>query len=161
MCSRESIRLVLDSLAQAAAGNRESLETLMLGSVCAGFVINHTGTIMVHGMGYPLTINYGLHHGTANALLLPYVLGFLARNGYGEEIKALGETLSPGTIRALARAAGLPTTLEEIGVKEEDLDRLAEEAALGCERSFRNMKRAFPTGDLRKVLGRAWRGAPD
>ena len=52
--------------------NSEYLEKIFLASLLAGFVINKTGTIIVHGMGYALTIKYGTHHGTANALLLPY-----------------------------------------------------------------------------------------
>jgi len=160
MYSRTSIRLVTESLVRATAGEKESLTNLMLGSLCAGFVINHTGTIMVHGMGYALTINYGIHHGTANALLLPYVLAFLSQHGYKEKIASLGETASFTTLRSLLRATGLPLTLAEAGVKQESLAQLAKEAATGCERSFKNMQSPFTPNELKNILFHAWSGTP-
>lgn len=49
-------------------------ETLLLASSLAGMAISHTGTIIVHSMGYMLTYYKGVPHGRANALLLPAFL---------------------------------------------------------------------------------------
>ncbi len=46
-------------------------ETLLLASCLAGMAIAHTGTVVVHSMGYPLTYFKNVPHGRANALLLP------------------------------------------------------------------------------------------
>lgn len=46
-------------------------ETLLLASSLAGMAIAHTGTVVVHSMGYLLTYHKGVPHGRANAVLLP------------------------------------------------------------------------------------------
>ena len=46
-------------------------ETLLLASCLAGMAISHTGTVVVHSMGYMLTYYKNVPHGRANALLLP------------------------------------------------------------------------------------------
>jgi alcohol dehydrogenase class IV len=46
-------------------------------STLAGFVILHTGTTFLHAMGYYLTNVKNIHHGKANALLLPKYIKML------------------------------------------------------------------------------------
>ena len=46
-------------------------EKLLLVSSIAGMVISQTGTSLPHGMGYPLTYEKGVPHGTANGILYP------------------------------------------------------------------------------------------
>ena len=43
---------------------------LLYGSMLAGTVISHTGTTIIHSMGYPLTYYKDIPHGRANGLLL-------------------------------------------------------------------------------------------
>ncbi len=50
-------------------------ERLFLASSLAGMAIAHTGTVVVHSMGYLLTYYKDVPHGRANALLLP---GFIS-----------------------------------------------------------------------------------
>ncbi|MCM8815397.1 MAG: iron-containing alcohol dehydrogenase, partial [Candidatus Omnitrophica bacterium] len=56
--SRESIKLIKENIAEASKQSIEHSEKVFLGSLYAGFVINHTGTIFIHGMAYGLTIRY-------------------------------------------------------------------------------------------------------
>ncbi len=42
----------------------------------AGIVISHTGTTMVHAMGYHLTLEYGVSHGRANAAVIAHGLRY-------------------------------------------------------------------------------------
>lgn len=49
----------------------EVREKLLLASTLAGMVISQTGTSLPHGMGYPLTYEKGVPHGTANGILYP------------------------------------------------------------------------------------------
>ncbi len=55
----------------------ESREALLYASMLAGIVIAHTGTTIVHAMGYPLTYYRNIDHGRANGLLLYEYLKFL------------------------------------------------------------------------------------
>jgi alcohol dehydrogenase class IV len=50
----------------------------------AGIVIAHTGTTIVHAMGYPLTYYRDIDHGRANGLLMYEFLKFV--NGSSEKV---------------------------------------------------------------------------
>ncbi|HON04997.1 MAG TPA: iron-containing alcohol dehydrogenase [bacterium] len=139
--SREAITLIFDNIEKAVQQRKiEYLSNLLLGSLYAGFVINHTGTIVVHGMAYGLTIRYQLHHGTANAICLPYALEFLKNHGYEEEIHDLEKIFSIDSLFDINKKIGIPVHLSELGIQREDVDVLAEMAVIGNERAFRNMK---------------------
>lgn len=48
----------------------DTREKLLYAAMLGGMVISHTGTTIVHGMGYNLTYFKGLPHGKANGLLM-------------------------------------------------------------------------------------------
>lgn len=57
--------------------NKDSLELrtgLSFGSMTAGYVISHTGTVLPHSLGYGLTSEYGIKHGLATFLFIIPVL---------------------------------------------------------------------------------------
>jgi len=61
--SQEAIKIIRESLLLLLKRKTLPLrEKLSLASLYAGIVINHTGTIIVHGMRYPLTLDYGVQH---------------------------------------------------------------------------------------------------
>jgi len=51
-------------------------EKLLYMSMLGGMVISHTGTTIVHGLGYPLTYYKGIPHGRANGMLMAEYLKF-------------------------------------------------------------------------------------
>jgi len=51
-------------------------EKLMYASCLGGIAISHTGTTLIHAMGYSLTYFKGLSHGRANAMLMAEYLNF-------------------------------------------------------------------------------------
>ncbi|BAI80610.1 alcohol dehydrogenase, class IV [Deferribacter desulfuricans SSM1] len=57
--------------------DKEHLKLLLYSSTIAGTVIMHTATTLLHAMGYYLTNNKNIHHGTANFLLLPVYMKML------------------------------------------------------------------------------------
>ncbi|MGZ6161776.1 MAG: iron-containing alcohol dehydrogenase [Myxococcaceae bacterium] len=92
-----------------------------------------------HALAHALTPIAGLHHGLANAVVLPSVMAFnrdavrarLARVAIamGEPTGALEDVLAGVAIdrvRRLVADVGLPTRLSQAGVKEQDLPRVAE-----------------------------------
>ncbi len=80
------IRQCLSSLSPSPTvndNNRISIdirEKLLYASMLAGVVIAHTGTTVVHPMGYCLTYFKNLDHGRANGLILPSFLRFVAKH---------------------------------------------------------------------------------
>ena len=95
------------------------------------------------GMAHPLSAFYDTPHGVANAVLLPYVMEFNASHT-GEKFREIARAMgvrgvdemtqeeyrraAVDAVRQLSKDVGIPQTLKEIGVKEEDLDALAEAA---------------------------------
>lgn len=69
----EACRIVREWLPRAVAdGTDLEARSRMLYAAClTGCVISQSGTTLVHGLGYYLTLEFGIAHGLANALLLP------------------------------------------------------------------------------------------
>ena len=99
----------------------------------------------VHALAYPLGGNYHITHGLSNSLVLPHVLRFnapVAADLYAEIApliipnKILPEDAIARTelladhFLALASDLGLQTTLREMNIPEDDLQKLAEESML-------------------------------
>lgn len=116
---------------------------MALAQYIAGMGFSNVGLGIVHSMAHPLGAFYDTPHGVANALLLPYVMEFnapAAGQKYQEIALAMGlGSLDHGSggdltrvvidaVRQLSRDIGIPQKLNEIGVKKEDLEKLAEAA---------------------------------
>lgn len=108
----------------------------------AGMGFSNVGLGLVHGMAHPLGAFYDIPHGVANALLLPYVMQYNMESSlvkFGDVARAMGvDTAGMDTrqaaqaavdaVRALAVRVGIPQRLSSLGVREEDLPRLAASA---------------------------------
>lgn len=111
--------------------------TDMLKAAMMGAVAFQKGLGACHSLAHPLSTEFGLHHGLANALCLPAVLDFnrvIIPERIAEIAHQLGVrgddqgTLSfecAGAVRALRRSIGLPSNLRSQGIEESDLPRLA------------------------------------
>ncbi|MCM8818830.1 MAG: iron-containing alcohol dehydrogenase [Candidatus Omnitrophica bacterium] len=153
----ESLKLLSENLKKAIEGDKEAKEKIFLASTLAGYAINKTGTIIVHGIGYSLTIKYGTHHGTANALFLPYVLEFMKENGYVEEIKEMEKTIgNTSELKNFISKIGLPVKLREIGAEERDIEELVELSIKGCERAMKRMKFVLNKESFLKIITSAF-----
>lgn len=72
------MEIILSTFASGADTNKdETLLNFLYGSTLGGIVILHTATTLMHALGYWLTNEKKIHHGTANAILLPYYLEML------------------------------------------------------------------------------------
>jgi lactaldehyde reductase len=108
----------------------------------AGMAFSNVGLGVVHGMAHPMGSLFDIPHGVANAMLLPTIMEFNApvcRDKYVEIAKAMnaykeGMTKEEAAdaackaVRDLAIEVGIPQHLTEIGIKEEDIPALAEQA---------------------------------
>lgn len=117
----------------------EAREGMAVAQYIAGMGFSNVGLGLVHGMAHPLGAFYDIPHGVANALLLPYVMQYnmestLAK--FGDIARAMGvDTVGMNprqaaqaavdAVRALALRVGIPQRLSALGVREEDLPRLA------------------------------------
>ena len=122
--------------------DKESLDNVAYGQYIAGMGFSNVGLGIVHSMAHSLGAYYDTPHGLANAILLPYVLKFngkvcpeLFKNMAGAlnlEIDGLADNEIVDKfvmeIRRIAENIGIPKTLKEIGIKKEDLEKLANQA---------------------------------
>ncbi len=138
-----AIKIIARSLRAAVQNDPQGREDMALGQYVTGMAFSNVGLGVVHGMAHPLSAFYDTPHGVANAVLLPYVMEFnkeYTGEKFREIARAMGvegvDGMTPETYRAAAIGAvrrlsldiGIPQTLSEIGVKEEDLPDLARAA---------------------------------
>ena len=140
--SREAWRLLINNYERVLTHptDIESRSAMQLGACYAGVAIEQSMLGATHACANPLTAQYGINHGTAISVLLPHVVRWNAStvsSDYLEMLALVGESTkgdTPGSLLAsllerLARAAKLPVSLKELGVPQEELGGLAEEAA--------------------------------
>jgi len=73
-----SMEIIMSTFAEGAVTTQdETLVNFLYGSTLAGITILHTSTTIMHALGYWMTNEKGIHHGTANAILMPYYLEML------------------------------------------------------------------------------------
>ncbi len=120
----------------------EAREGMAVAQYIAGMGFSNVGLGLVHGMAHPLGAFYDIPHGVANALLLPYVMQYNMESSlakFGDIARAMGVDtagMNPrqaaqaavDAVRALALRVGIPQRLSALGVREEDLPRLAASA---------------------------------
>ncbi|WP_333861801.1 iron-containing alcohol dehydrogenase [Clostridium sp.] len=119
----------------------EAREQMMYANIMAGFAFNNAGLGLVHAMTHQIGGFYQQIHGICNTVILPYVIEFNSSSIPEEKIftlcRAMGETaLNPKEalckikykLQALSKELCIPLTLKDMGVKEEDLQFLSNNA---------------------------------
>jgi alcohol dehydrogenase len=142
-----AIELIGQNLVNASKGDEDSLYEMLVASSMAGIGFHDAGLGAVHALANTLGAHFGVHHGTANALFLPYVMDFnlsAAPARFARIATALGVDTSGLTVEdaALAAAAavhklaadtGVPTKLSEVGVSEDAIEKLAQDALVQAD----------------------------
>lgn len=118
----------------------EARGAMQLGAYWAGVAIENSMLGATHACANPLTANYNTEHGVAIGLMLPHVVrwnGSVVGHRYDQLLKQISGTSDRGDpVEALARRleellaiGGMTRGLKAAGVPENDLPRLAEDAA--------------------------------
>lgn len=169
----EASRLVFRYLPAAFrdGSDREAREKLHYAQALAGLAFTNAFLGIVHSMAHNVGAQFGIPHGRANAILLPYVIEYNASDAaplYARIAETLGladegdSTLRLiEAIRDLQRQVGIPTSLREAGVSEADfrtrLDDIADNAyADPCTGA--NPRHTSPH-DIRWLYQRAYEGS--
>lgn len=140
----EAIRMINKHLRTAVYDptNPVGRHGMAVAQYVAGMAFSNVGLGVVHGMAHPMGSLFDIPHGVANALLLPTVMEFnkpvcidkyveiaKAMDAYKEGMtKAEAAQAACDAVRALAIEVGIPQHLSEIGIKEEDIKALADQA---------------------------------
>lgn len=129
---------------EKAANDKDNIavEKMAYAQYIAGMGFSNVGLGIVHSMAHSLGAFFDTPHGIANALLLPHVLRFngevcpdLFRNmgkAFGLNMKGLSDKEAVEevveAVQELSRRLGVPQHLRDIGIPEEMLLALAEQA---------------------------------
>ena len=154
--SREAFRLLESSFAKVLddPDDIEARSAMQLGASYAGMAIESSMLGASHALANPLTAEYGISHGQAVGLMLPYVIrynGEVHSDWYGELSALLGRSQSEtmhgellngefsengkstdklsNYVQNVVSKAGLKIKLSECGVDKNRLSHLANEAA--------------------------------
>jgi alcohol dehydrogenase class IV len=115
--------------------DREARNNMMMASMMAGIGFPNSGLGAVHGLSLPLGGHYGIPHGIANAIMLPYVMEFnldSCRGRFSEIAAALdtGSDEPESSIKyifSLLETLKIPT-LNSYPVAENDLEKVSIDA---------------------------------
>ena len=139
-----AIKLVFRHLKEAVQKKSlDPLEGMAIASLEAGAAFSNAILGAVHALAHPLGGLYDMHHGLANAILLPVVLKknlehaqdkyALVANAMGIDTrgktKAEAASQVPHQIESLINMLHIPSKLSQVGVKREDIPALARDAA--------------------------------
>lgn len=168
----EICRLVKRWLPRAAHApdDLEARAQMLQAAMLSGCVIAQSGTTLVHGAGYYLTLEFGVAHGLANALLLPPVFYHNARSEPGK-VAALAQALGrpagedpaeagAGVVNALHELfedLGVSPAARDAGVVEERLRWCAEDL-YGDPYRFKNQVGDFTVDDVYQIFEDAYFG---
>lgn len=144
------IKLCAEHLPRLAKDPRDlEARTGMMMASMMGAIAFQKGLGAAHSLAHPLSSEFGMHHGTANAVVLPAVLEFnqAAADTRLREVAAIlnGASAAQG-IRKLNELLGIKPRLQDYGIPAESLEMLAAKAIEdGCHV---NNPRPCTIGDL-------------
>ena len=136
-----AIQLIGENLRLAVANDYElaATENMLVASMLAGMAFAQTRLGNVHAMSHPVGAQFGVHHGLANAILLPYVMEFNLTtrldkfaniaNALGADTDGLDEReaaqLAVDAVWNLNQDLAIPNKLGEVGVKKSGIRALS------------------------------------
>ena len=140
----DAVKIIFEYLPRAVKNGQdiEAREQMVYAIFLGGIAFSNAGLGNVHAMAHQLGGVYDLPHGVCNAMLLPHVEEVNAKH-VPEKFVAIAKVLDYDVkgksadecaayvierIKELSKEVGIPQTLEELGVKDIDLDLLADNA---------------------------------
>jgi alcohol dehydrogenase class IV len=166
-----AVQHIAPNLLAAQRDEPHARAAVAYGSLCAGLAFGTAGTAAAHALQYPIGARTHTPHGLGTGLLLAYVMQF-NRPARVAELAAIGRAMNASdehedderaadaaiaAVAELAGALGIPASLAELGITEDELPDLAD-AALGVSRLIINNPRELREPDLVEILRAAWRG---
>jgi len=144
MYELQAIKMIAEHLPTAVEEptNPVGREGMALAQYIAAQAFSNVGLGLVHGMAHPMGSLFDVPHGVANALLLPTIMEWnmpCCIEKYGVIARTMGVDTAGMTdkeaaqaacdaVKALAVRVGIPQHLSELGIKESDIEALAQQA---------------------------------
>jgi alcohol dehydrogenase class IV len=165
--AREALGLLSANIREVCrnGGNREARQAMLVGSMLAGMAFANAPVAAVHALAYPVGARFHVAHGLSNSLVLPEVLRFnatVAKPLYAElasivvpDARGDADARTAALVTYFATLAadlGLPTRLREVGIRQEHIGQLAEDA-MKQTRLLVNNPREVTLRDASEIYG--------
>jgi maleylacetate reductase len=159
LMAEEGIRALGAAFPRIAADPKgvEGRSDALYGAWLCGTVLAGTEMALHHKLCHVLGGSFDLPHAETHCVILPHVVAFNAAavpQAMACASRALGGADPAGRLFDLARDAGAPTALRDIGMPESGLDRAAD---LAVANPYWN-PRPFGGDEIRALLDDAWHG---
>ncbi|WP_297417248.1 iron-containing alcohol dehydrogenase [Clostridium sp.] len=153
------IKLLADNLIKVYndPSNLEAWENVTLASTLGGMVIGVAGVTAPHGLEHPASGLYDIVHGKGLAALTPVIVERSWESDiekYSDISKLLGGTDAKDcadAIRGFLEKIDLKVTLGELGVKENDIDWMAENCMKVSKPSVANHPKEFSVEEIKEI----------
>ncbi len=166
----EAIQIIGDNIRDSVLReSKEARNNMSYASLLAGLALASAGVGAVHAMAYPLGAMYGIPHGLANAVMLPYVVEYNipANMKKYNMVSTLIEVethhsiieayILPDKLRDLLEDLGIPHTLKELDISRDDLEKMAE-MAMTVTRPMENNPRRLTREEVMALYEIAYEG---
>lgn len=158
--AKSAARDIIENLPKACReGNKVEYREIMINaSMTAGLAFTNVSLGIVHSMAHTLGSFFGISHGLADAVLLPFVMRFnsadsAAASIYSKLAEELGENSLISVVEELNKSIGIPQYISSLIVDEgkymEKLDEMTDMALRdGCTKT----NPVIPTAEQMKAL---------
>lgn len=140
----QAIRLISGSIRTAVleGENKQARSDMSYGSYLAGLAFFNAGVAGVHALAYPLGGQFHIAHGDSNAVLLPYVMGYI-RQSCEKRMKDILDAMGLSSaylsqeeasykcvdaLQQLVQDVNIPSTLKGFDIPEKALEQLTDDA---------------------------------
>lgn len=140
----QAIRLISNSLRTAVSNgtDKQARTDMSYGSYLAGLAFFNAGVAGVHALAYPIGGQFHIAHGDSNAVLLPYVMGYI-RQSCEKRMKDIYEAMGFSAVnlsqeeasykcvdelKRLVEDVNIPSTLKGFNITEDALESLTNDA---------------------------------
>ncbi|MEI4769763.1 iron-containing alcohol dehydrogenase [Psychrobacillus sp. FJAT-51614] len=140
----QAIRLISNSIRTAVSNgeDKQGRTDMSYGSYLAGLAFFNAGVAGVHALAYPIGGQFHIAHGDSNAVLLPYVMGYI-RQSCEKRMKDIYEAMGFSStnlsqeeasykcvaeLKRLVEDVNIPSTLKGFNITEDALDSLTSDA---------------------------------
>ena len=170
--AKEGARKIFHNIRRAfsSADDLTAKQEMLLGAYYGGVAITGSGTTAVHALSYPLGGKYHIAHGVSNAILFAHVMEF-NKDACADRLAELSDAVFPelagksteekadriiAEIAAIVRDTEIPTSLEEFGVRSEDIDFLVTAGSQQTRLLVNNCWTTFAISTRRFSESRDW-----
>ncbi|MFT9819678.1 iron-containing alcohol dehydrogenase [Lysinibacillus sp. NPDC056185] len=140
----QAIKLISGSIRTAVhdGQNKQARSDMSYGSYLAGLAFFNAGVAGVHALAYPLGGQFHIAHGDSNAVLLPYVMGYI-RQSCEKRMKDILDAMGISSaylsqeeasykcvdaLKQLVHDVNIPSTLKGFNIPELALEQLTDDA---------------------------------